>query len=291
MHMKYILFFCCLIALTHSKLPKNSFRSFLESFSSDDNIEDPCHWVEDKDMCLKTITPYKSSQCCYFKSFIDDGNGNYEELEHCTLFVNPIKGLDNIKKSEQFKPLLREIGGFMKYNDPNQKFFPPPFSLNLHCEDGDLDVSDLNEKYADDEIETFTSGYHCLNDTISIFKEEPPQQSSYACKDRKLLKPSQDAGIECGNLDFTIKQGFKHITIKTCIPFAYDIFSKLEMPEFLNTLIKEAIQDGHYEKVIVELSDSKGRKIMYDSETGKIVDNSIITSSSSILTISNIYSY
>ena len=278
MHTKYILLFCCLIALTHSKLPKNSFQSFLESFSSVNEIEDPCYKEEDKDKCVVIPTKDTSTQCCYINLVNRFDDGDYKGNEECVLFLKPTTGLANIQKAKQFQPLLREIGGFTKYRGE----LLPPLSLFLHCNDGDFSVSNLNEIYNSDEIKTFTSGKHCLNDTASIFENEAQQESFIDCKDRELLKSAKDADIECGNLDFTMINGIKTKKLKTCIPFAYDMFSKLEMPEFLNTVIKEAIQDEHYEKVIVELSDSKGRKIMYDSDTGKIN----ISSSSSILTIS-----
>lgn len=45
---------------------------------------------------------------------------------------------------------------------------------------------------------------HCLNYTVSAFMNKD-QEINYDCQKGLLLQSSKNAGIECGNLDITVK--------------------------------------------------------------------------------------
>ena len=271
--MKYILLFCFLIALSHSKLPKISFKSFLENLNSDFDEEDPCRTQKDKASCLAFPSVLSYAQCCYIKA-VDDGIPN----EECQLSPKPLKDITDIVKAKQFDPLTREVYGFMKYGSGEDVPDASVMKVEVNCPDGDLEFSFEGYKYTDDEAKTLASEDHCLYYTLSSFMD--PTKKGYVWENGKLLKSAKDADIECGNLAVTVKSGSTETSFKTCMLVAYDMFSKMNMPKILNEQIKEMISEGA-DKVVVELSDSKGRTIKYDSETGKIIANN-----SSILTIS-----
>ncbi len=97
----------------------------------------------------------------------------------------------------------------------------------------------------------------------------------FNCQQGELLQSSKDAGIECGDLAITLKNGGTESTIKTCMVFPFNLLSKVKIPEMLTDSLK-AIFINNPELPIsasqftLELSDSKGNKIKYDSETGEI---------------------
>ena len=121
---------------------------------------------------------------------------------------------------------------------------------------------------------------YCLNYTVSAFIEK---DKTFDCKNGKLLQSSKDVGIECGDLSVNIKFGTNETTYKTCMLFSYDMFSKINIPDELKGIVQKNIKEYAQgaEKVTIELSDSKGHKVTYDTDTGNIVNNN-----SSFLTIS-----
>ena len=285
MHMKYILLLFFLLALTNSKLPKASFKSLLENFNSrdgeDEDPKDPCEsGSDDKDKCVALPVSEKNAQCCYITSV----NQEDETEKICELSPKPLKDISNIIKAKQFKPLLKEVMGFAKYN--GGEISPDDFGfgmdLKVHCKDGDIELNIEDIKYTDDEIKILSSGEHCLNYTLSGFIDEDTKDLT--CQNGKLLKSSKDAGIECGNLVVNIKGNSTEETFKSCMIFPFEMLSKMTMPPYLNEKINEIASFFALigvDKITIELSDSKGHKVSYDSDTGKIISNN-----GSILTIS-----
>ena len=280
--MKSILLLFFLIVLAYSKLPEESFKSLLEYDNGDDDeMGNPCLDVKNKNDCLATSVSNGKSQCCYNTKTIN----KEQAVEICELSPKPLKDFSTIIKAKQFKPLIREVYGYIGYGFPDKKMSPIEYeneiNNKMNCGDGNLEYTTGGEKYSDDDIKILSSGDHCLNYTISsIFYRE---QKDLDCKKGKLLKSSKDAGIECGKVVLKIKNEASEDKIQTCVPFSYDMFSKMTIPAIYQDTIKGMAQNlfGSTDIFTVELSDSKGRKVRYDSVTGEITSNN-----NSILTIS-----
>ena len=150
----------------------------------------------------------------------------------------------------------------------------------IESKDDEFEFS-FSNNYTDDDDKIFGSENYCLNHILAI-SSGMNKKFKYECKDGALLKSSKEVGIECGELSIILKGGSIDAKIKTCLPIVYDMFSKMVIPEFLREDLHQSINsiskfDSSFN---LELSDSKGRKIIYDSETGKIIANK-----SSILTV------
>ena len=273
--MKYFLLLCFLLALVDSKVPNQPFISFLKNSLSADE-EDPCEQAsESKDVCLAKTLDNQNTQCCYIK--MDN------EENSCQPSPKPLSQISNIIKTKQFKPFVKEIYGFSKYGMGNDKKMEiPEVNAQVNCQDEDLNVHFGGDTYTEDEIKILQSPDHCLNYTISsILSYFKGEQKEYDCKKGQILQSSKDADIECGTLTAHIKMGAQETNVKTCIIFSYDMFSKITIPSQYSQLITEGIKEKFGGKITVELSDSKGRMVSFDSETGQIVSNN-----GSILTIS-----
>ena len=273
--MKYFLLLCFLLALVDSKVPNQPFISFLKNSLSADE-EDPCEQAsESKDVCLAKTLDNQNTQCCYIK--MDN------EENSCQPSPKPLSQISNIIKTKQFKPFVKEIYGFSKYGMGNEKKMEiPEVNAQVSCQDEELNVNFGGDTYTEDEIKILQSPDHCLNYTLSTFLNfYKGEQKEYDCTKGQLLQSSKDADIECGTLTAHIKMGAQETNVKTCIIFSYDMFSKITIPSQYSQLITEGIKEKFGGKITVELSDSKGRMVSFDSETGQIVSNN-----GSILTIS-----
>ena len=105
------------------------------------------------------------------------------------------------------------------------------------------------------------------------------QEMNYDCKKGELLQSSKNANIECGNLDAAIKAGNTETKIKACFFKAYDLLSQKKIPDLMKDQLKENVKKvlpNNTSQFIFELTDSKGRKVKYDSETDNITVNSNI---------------
>ena len=271
--MKYFLTIFFLLALVNSKEPNQSLFSFLENSSLTET--DPCKTQTTKDQCLAQTLTDKNKQCCFIQ--------NNKQTETCESSPNPLSDIANIVNSPQFKPLAREIAGYAKYSSSEKPIDIKSESTHVVCSDGELDINIGDEKYSDDDIKILTSADHCLNYTMSSIMNiiSPQPQKEYDCTKGQLLQTSKDAGIECGTLTAKMNMNGMEMNLKTCMIFSYDMFSKINMPPMFNEQLKQ-------QKVVLELSDSKGRKVTYDSETGKIVANNagILTISKYLLLLS-----
>jgi hypothetical protein len=205
------------------------------------------------------------------------------EENSCQPSPKPLSQISNIIKTKQFKPFVKEIYGFSKYGLGNEKKMEiPEVNAQVSCQDEELNVNFGGDKYTEDEIKILQSPDHCLNYTLSTFLNfYKGEQKEYDCTKGQLLQSSKDADIECGTLTAHIKMGAQETNVKTCIIFSYDMFSKITIPSQYSQLITEGIKEKFGGKITVELSDSKGRMVSFDSETGQIVSNN-----GSILTIS-----
>ena len=118
------------------------------------------------------------------------------------------------------------------------------------------------DKYTEEEIKILKSEDYCLNYTVSPFIKKG---KTFDCKNGKLLQSSKEVGIECEDLSINIKFGTNEKNFKTCILFSYDMFSKINIPDELKGIVQKNIKKYAQgaEKVIFELSDSKGHKVSY----------------------------
>lgn len=277
--MKYTLLLCFLIAFANSKLPTESFNSLLEKENSSDDDKLKCFaGSASKDICVDIKLDDQNNQCCYL-----DAAFKNETQKICSVLPKNIGDYTKVINFKQFKPLTKEVYGYIKYSFPEEVPIPdiPEVKAQIICKDGiNLDVDIGGDKYTEDEIKILKSEDYCLNYTVSAFMQK---DKKFDCKNGKLLPSSKEAGIECGDLSVNIKVGANETNFKTCMLFSYDMFSNIKIPdEFKGELqkrIKEIAQDA--DKVTVELSDSNGHKVTYDTESGEIVSNF-----SSILTIS-----
>ena len=264
-----------MLALVNSKVPNQSLFSFLENSPLNDSEEDPCKAHTTKDQCLAQTLTDKNKQCCFVQ--------RNKETETCESSPNPLSDIANIFNSPQFKPLAREVVGYANYSSAEKRINFKNENMHIVCSDGELDVNMGNKKYSDDDIKILTSADHCMNYTVSsimsIISPQPPKE--YDCTKGQLLQTSKDAGFECGTINAKMNMGGMEMNLKTCMLFSYDMFSKINVPPMLNVRLKQY-------KVTLELSDSKGRKVTYDSETGKIVGNNggILTISKYLLLLS-----
>lgn len=287
MIMKYALLLFALIALANSKLPKLSFKSLLENIQSayDDDIKLCEASRESKNQCTATnnlTTIY--SQCCYISE------KNIGEST-CELFPKPLKDYKVVFDSKDFNPLFREIFGYSKYNYiPEEEEIPSDIDIKVECSDGNLEFA-LNGKFTEEEENILTSENHCLNYTVSSFINFG-QKTEYNCKNGLLLPTSKNAGIECADLSLSFKGGAIEGKIQTCLPMAYDTYSKIKIPQYALDELKKAMSSFPFAptQIIAELSDSKGRKISFDTETGEIISsNSIILSISKFLFLFSLF--
>ena len=98
---------------------------------------------------------------------------------------------------------------------------------------------------------------------------------TFDCQQGELLQSSKDAGITCGDLAITLKNGGAETTLKTCFIFPYELLSKVKIPDMFKDQLNEMFKENpdlslNATQFTFELSDSKGNKIKYDSETGEI---------------------
>ena len=277
--MKYALLLCFLIAFVNSKFPTESFNSLLEKENSSDEDKLKCFAGSvSKDICVDIKLDNQNNQCCYLDTAFQN-----ETQKECYPFPKNIGDYTKVINFKQFKPLTKEVYGYIKYSFPEEVTIPdiPEVKAQVICKDGiKLDVDIGGDEYTQDEITILKSEDYCLNYTISAFIQK---DKKFDCKNGKLLPSSKEAGIECGDLSVSIKVGTNETNFKTCLLFSYDMFSNIKIPdEFKGEIqkkIKEIVKDA--DKVTVELSDSKGRKVTYDTDTGEIINNH-----SSILNIS-----
>ena len=276
--MKYTLLLFFLIAFANSKLPTESLNSLLENLNSDEDRLKCIPGSTSKDICVNIKLDDQNNQCCY----LDMAFENKTE-KACQQFPKDLGDYTNVINAKQFKPLTKEIYGYIKYSLPDEVTIPdiPEIKAQVICKDGvKLDVDIGGDKYTEEEIKILKSEDYCLNYTVSAFIEK---DKTFDCKNGKLLQSSKDAGIECGDLSVNIKFGTNETTYKTCMLFSYDMFSKINIPNELKGIVQKNIKEyaKGAEKVTIELSDSQGHKVTYDTDTGNIVNNN-----SSILTIS-----
>ena len=259
--MKYFLLLCFLLVLVNSKVPNKSFKSFLED-SKISGLEDPC--AQSKDVCLAKILDDENTQCCYVKM---EG-----EEEECARSPKPLSIFSNIINTKQFKPFSKEIFGYINNGmDEEKKIDIPEIHAHAKCSDGELDINFGGEKYTEEEIKILKSPDHCMNYTVSSIYNFYTEPKEYDCTKGQLLQSSKDAGIECGNLNIQVKAGNQDINFKSCMPFSFDMFSKITIPSMYNQQIGQGAAGMLGGNITVELSDSKGRKFTYDSGTGKIM--------------------
>ncbi len=225
-----------------------------------------------------------NTQCCY----ISEKSLNESD---CEVSPKPLNDIKVIVDSKQFNPLYREIFGFAKYKMPEEKQIPLDIDMKAECSDGNLEFA-INGEFTKEEENILKSKNHCLNYTLSSFENIIYPGVEYDCKSGLLLQTSKDAGIECADLSLFFKGGAQEFKLKTCLPMAYETYTKIKIPQYALEQLKEALKliPIPATQVIAELSDSKGHKITFDSETGEFIgNNSIILSISKFLFLFSLF--
>lgn len=282
--MKHLLLFSLLFILVSSKIEKKkSLLSLAKTFltqEEDDEYGDACSdpTLDDADKCKavdKNLSP--GTQCCFITGKIDgQGDGG------CSENIKPFKPFVDIIQNKKFLPFAREVIGFAAYGPPlDQEYLEvvgKEATIDIDCKDAHLKETKLEIKeFTADDKEILESTDHCLYEIYELFEsmsggDEPnakaPSTQALKCKDRPLLQSSKDAGLECGTIKVTVNgkeipDEFK--SLSSCILFDYDMFSKIKIPKEIISQMKEGMELAGDFSFKVEISDSKGRKFVLDS--------------------------
>ena len=284
--MKHWLLFSLLFILVSSKIEKKKSllslaKTFLAQDEKDEDYGYPCFdpTLVDAKTCKavnKDLIP--GTQCCFVKGIIE---GQTQEEGTCIPNIKPFKPYVDIIQNNKFIPFAREVIGFAAYGPPNDQdtldIVGKNAIIDVECNDAHLKEKELQiQEFNSDEINILSSQDHCLYEIYELFEsmsgeddEEPyvkaPSTKALKCKDRSLLQSSKDAGLQCGTLN--IKVNGKQVpeplkSVNSCILFDYDLFSKIKIPELYLSRMKEAL--GNENSFRIEISDSKGRKYVFD---------------------------
>ena len=287
--MKHWLLFSLLFILVSSKIEKKKSllslaKTFLAQDEEDEDYGYPCFdpTLVDAKTCKavnKDLIP--GTQCCFVKGIIE---GQTQEEGTCIPNIKPFKPYVDIIQNNKFIPFAREVIGFAAYGPPNDQdtldIVGKNAIIDVECNDAHLKEKELQiQEFNSDEINILSSQDHCLYEIYELFEsmsgeddEEPyvkaPSTKALKCKDRSLLQSSKDAGLECGTVKVTVNgkgipDEFK--SLSSCVLFNYDLFSKIKIPKDIISEMKKQIElEGDY-SFKVEISDSKGRKFVFDS--------------------------
>ena len=126
----------------------------------------------------------------------------------------------------------------------------------------------------------FKDENHCLN--IYHKKLDNYQFNVGECENYLLLDSSKKAGLDCGYFEYNITLESKTtISYKTCNVFNLNLFSYIrEGGNIRSEFIEEDLDDiicsmgyinDNLTNYSVEVHNSKGQKIKYDSRTGEVI--------------------
>ena len=287
--MKHLLLFSLLFILVSSKIEKKKSllslaKTFLAQEEEDDDYGNACFdpTLVDAKTCKavnKNLIP--GTQCCFITGTLE---GQTPEAGSCTANIKPFKPYVDIIQNNKFIPFAREVIGFSVYGPPNDQdtleIVGKQATIDIDCSDAHLKEKELKiQEFKEDEIKILESQDHCLYEIYELFEsmsggdDEPyvktPSVQALKCKDRPILQSSKDAGLECGTVKVTINgKGIPDElkSLSSCILFDYEMFSKIKIPkDYISQMKKEMeLADGDY-SFKVEISDSKGRKFVFDS--------------------------
>lgn len=295
--MKYWLLFSLLFILVSSKIEKKKTllslaKTFLLEENEDDGYGQACFDEElDTAEKCKAVTEnlFLGTQCCFVKAKVP----GEEDQETCTVNAKPFKPYVDIIQNNKFIPFVREVVGFAAYGPPGdydaKEIIGQKVTIDVDCSDSHLQSKEFKiDEFTSEEKDILNSTDHCLYEIYDVFEkmddskddDEPyakaPSTQALKCKDRKLLKTSKDHGLECGTLKININAPMGMVppefnSFSSCILFDYDLYSKIKVPKDLISDLKKQfnLEDKYYLKI--EISDSKGRKFVFDTNRSSFI--------------------
>ena len=294
--MKSLILFSLLFILVSSKTEKKKpllslAKTFLAYEDDEDYEIDPCEdeTISDAKTCKainKNLIP--GTQCCFIKAELEGQEDEEMKNGGCVSNIKPFKPFVDIIQNNKFIPFVREIVGFAAYGPPGEsgaeEMIGQKGTVDIDCPDSHLQNKPFQiDEFSQDEKDMLNSNNHCLNEIYNLYEQlngggddEPLAKTrsiqALKCKDRSLLQSSKDAGLQCGTLN--IKVNGKEVpeplkSVNSCILFDYDLFSKIKIPELYLAQMKEAL--GNENSFRIEISDSKGRKYVFDSNRSSFI--------------------
>ena len=134
----------------------------------------------------------------------------------------------------------------------------------------------MQKEYSEDEQKIFKNEKHCFKK--KELKEEDIKYDVGNCEEGLIADSSKNFGLECGYFVYNIKIDSKNsIYYKTCNLFNYEMFYNISKlyPQFSDKYVMSIIDKikGYdtYDSYTAEVYNKKGKKIKYDSITGKII--------------------
>jgi hypothetical protein len=240
----------------------------------------------DEDSCLSVSLGSQYYQCCVLTLTTPS---NISEV--CTL-SSPVEEMEKELASGRAKASMKELYGYTKYDmlsyDPNSELFEElKVIYNYKCKDGELSFRYGYDTYTEEEIKILRSEKHCLvysNSYITYYDYLDRMPSKEDCFNADLLQSTKDTGISCGFIEIHLNfQSGKKLNFNTCNLFNPEMAETRKLDKESNNLYQSIVQkisNDQGEILIdykIELSDSNGKKMNYNSLTGQIED-SIVSS-------------
>ena len=281
--MKYTIIICLLFVFT------NSLKEFNNKFSKEESLlrhnygssiedseeeEDSVCDAETKDKCKALPITKDNEICCYYEIKDNDKTGK----KKCESFPSDIGKKAEVFNLKEFYSYLRERNGYNIIIEGRDR--PDKREEIVTCKKGVYRLVQDNV-YSEKEKNILKDENHCLN--IYHKKLENYEFNTGECTSHLLLDSSKKAGLECGYFEYNITLGSKKtISFNTCNLFNLKLFSKLsKVDEYnytmfnvneLDSLIYSmGYYDDYWDSFTVEVHNSKGHKIKYDSRTNKYI--------------------
>ena len=268
----------------NSKVEINQHKTFLQitkdilSDYSDDSekCEKQKNTTEDTCIAQKLIEP--EMECCFLSAKVQYKG---EEMPESTCESLP-KGLGEIKdiiNLKQTKELIKELYGFVLVNlNETETHLPDEFSVDLKmkCDDADIETA-LNFSLTDDDRDKLSSENHCFYPIYNSLSDKNPPfiNNTVKCENFFMRKDSLNAGLECGYIKADAKMENMTQSMKTCFPFNYDLLNKVTKLKLIKKL-KKYIMDEDIDNIHIEFYNSKGKKVIFDTNNSMILSNSLL---------------
>ena len=276
--MKYTIIICLLFVLS------NSLKEFNNKFSKEKsllrennglNIEDSVCHAKTKDKCKALPITEDNGVCCYFEEKINDKIVE----ERCDSFPFDIDKRGEMINLKEFYSFNRELNGY-KIIIEGQEDFPEKSEEIIICKKGVYRLVEDNV-YSEKEKNVLEDENHCLN--IYHKKLENYEFNTGECTSHLLLDSSKKAGLECGYFEYNITlESNRTISFNTCNLFNLKLFSKMSevkkfssmmfnSKDFYDIINSMGYYNDYFDSYTVEVHNSKGHKIKYDSRTGEVI--------------------
>ena len=281
--------FCLVFTLISSKLENNHYKTLLkitkDILTDDSDDSEICEEQETQKTCTaqKLIEP--DMECCFLSAEIKYNDQEPVPQEMCQSLPKGLGEIKDIINLKQTKELIKELYGFVLVN-LNQTEMPDDFSVKLKMKCNDADIkTDFSFSLTDDDRDKLSSENHCFYPIYNAtFDKNPPFiDDSVKCEKFFMRKDSLNAGLECGYIMAQATMENDTQSIKTCFPFNYDLLNKVTKLKLIQKL-KEYImdEDVEFDNLHIEFYNSKGKKVIFDTNDTD-TNNSMILKSSLLL--------